>query len=258
MSAPFKSKTDGYSLHGITHLSPSSINSWESNAPLWVAEKLLKKKRPAGAPIHRGNVVENAVVAVLTGKSLADAVKAALKEFDKNIIIGDEKTQKERDGIPAMIEMAVEELKAYGKPEFSIDGSQKKVSLNCYGDGWTLPVIGYLDLVYPEHGLVVDLKTTMKMPSKMIASHRRQRCFYQKAMGNQQVKFLYVTPKKSGWLTDGDVDEELRILKRHANRLERFLRISDDADYLASIIPVDPNHFYWGDCLEIRREIFGF
>ena len=256
MSAPFNSK-NGYQMHGIKHISPSSISGYESNAPLWVAEKLLKIKRPAGPPIHRGNVVEDAVVAVLAGKKLAAVIAAALTKFDALIPLANEKTEKEREGIPAMIELAVEELHHYGEPEFNIDGSQKKVSLVCNGDGWKIPVIGFLDLVYPKHGLVVDLKTTLKMPSKMMASHRRQRCFYAKATGNQQVKFLYVTPKKFGWLEDGDVDEELENFKTQANRLERFLRVSDDAKYLASIIPVDPSHFWWSDCHDLRKELFG-
>jgi hypothetical protein len=92
----------------------------------------------------------------------------------------------------------------------------------------------------------------------MIQSHRRQRCLYQRCIGgNQQVKFLYVTPKKSGWLEDGDVETELATVKAHCNRLERFLSVSDDAEYLASIVPVDPTHFYWSDCIDQRKEIFG-
>ena len=189
---------------------------------------------------------------------MSDAVAAALARFDKEITFADEKSEKERAAIGPMIELAVAELEQYGKPQFSIDGSQQKVSITCNGDGWKIPIIGFLDLVYPDHGLVVDLKTTMRMPSTMTQSHKRQRCIYQRCLGgNQQVKFLYVTPKKSGWLEDGDVDAELATVKAHCNRLERFLSVSDDAQYLASIVPVDPTHFYWSDCIDQRKEIFG-
>ena len=256
MSAPFNSK-NGFETHGIKHLSASSISLWETNPAQWVGSYLLKMKRGTSAAMWRGIAVEDAVVAVLAGKGLADAVAAALKRFDKEITLADEKTEKERAGIEPMVELAVAELEQYGKPEFSVDGSQQKVSITCNGDGWKIPIIGFLDLVYPEHGLVVDLKTTMRLPSSMMASHRRQRCIYQRCVGNQQVKFLYVTPKKSGWLEDGDVDEELANIKAHCNRLERFLSVSDDAKYLASIIPVDPSHFYWSDCVEQRKELFG-
>ena len=249
---------NGFEKHGIKHLSNSSISLWESNPAQWVMSYLLKEKRPSSAAMWRGIAVEDGVVVCLDGGSLSDAVAAALARFDKEITFADEKSEKERAAIAPMIELAVAELEQYGKPQFSIDGSQQKVSITCKGDGWKIPIIGYLDLVYPDHGLVVDLKTTMRMPSAMTQSHKRQRCIYQRCLGgNQQVKFLYVTPKKSGWLEDGDVDAELATVKAHCNRLERFLSVSDDPQYLASIVPVDPTHFYWSDCIDQRKEIFG-
>jgi len=249
---------NGFEKHGIKHLSNSSINLWESNPAQWVMSYLLKEKRQTGPAMWRGIAVEDGVVACLDGGTLTDAVAAALARFDKEITFADEKSEKERAAIAPMLELAVAELEKYGKPQFSIDGSQQKVSITCNGDGWKIPIIGFLDLVYPDHGLVVDLKTTMRMPSVMMQSHKRQRCIYQRCLGgNQQVKFLYVTPKKSGWLEDGEVDAELATVKAHCNRLERFLSVSDDPQYLASIIPVDPTHFYWSDCINQRKEIFG-
>ena len=249
---------NGFKKHGIKHLSNSSISLWEANPAQWVMSYLLKEKRPSSAAMWRGIAVEDGVVVCSDGGSLSDAVAAALARFDKEITFADEKSEKERAGIEPMIELAVAELQQYGKPSFSIDGSQQKVSITCNGDGWKIPIIGYLDLVYPDHGLVVDLKTTMRLPSTMMQSHKRQRCIYQRCVGgNQQVKFLYVTPKKSGWLEDGDVDAELATVKAHCNRLERFLSVSDDPQYLASIVPVDPTHFYWSDCIDQRKELFG-
>ena len=249
---------NGFEKHNIKHLSNSSISLWENNPAQWVMSYLLKEKRPSSAAMWRGIAVEDGVVVCLNGGTLTDAVAAALARFDKEITFADEKSEKERAAIAPMLELAVAELEQYGKPSFSIDGSQQQVSITCKGDGWKIPIIGYLDLVYPDHGLVVDLKTTMRLPSTMMQSHKRQRCIYQRCVGgNQQVKFLYVTPKKSGWLEDGDVDAELATVKAHCNRLERFLSVSDDPKYLASIVPVDPTHFYWSDCIDQRKEIFG-
>ena len=248
---------NGFEMHKIKHSSASSINSWSANPGVFIMDKLLKKRRPASAAMWRGITVEDAVAAVLTGSAVEDAIATALAKFDKEIQFADEKTERERAAIEPMVELALEELKIYGEPEFSVDGSQQKVEINCAGDGWKLPIIGYLDLVFPKEGLVVDLKTTMRMPAKMSADHIRQRCIYQRCVGNSQVKFLYVTPKKSGWLEDGDVDENLEQIKAILNRQERFLRISDDPEYLASIVPIDPSHFYWSDCIEQRQKIFG-
>lgn len=248
---------NGFEMHKITHSSASSINAWSANPGVFIMDKLLKKRRPASAAMWRGITVEDAVAAVLMGSAVDDAVAAALAKFDKEIQFASEKTERERAAIEPMVELALAELKQYGEPEFSTDGSQQKVEINCAGDGWKLPIIGYLDLVFPTHGLIVDLKTTMRMPSKMSPDHIRQRCIYQRCAGNSQVKFLYVTPKKSGWLEDGDVDENLEQIKAILNRQERFLRISDDPEYLASIVPIDPSHFYWSDCIEQRQKIFG-
>ena len=250
---------NGFEKHGIKHLSNSSISLWEANPAQWVMSYLLKEKRQTGPAMWRGIVVEDICVEVLNNDfSFGEALSRALIKFDGSITLADEKTEKERAAIEPMAALALEELKKYGKPQFSIDGSQQQVSITCKGDGWKIPIIGYLDLVYPDHGLVVDLKTTMRLPSTMTQSHKRQRCIYQRCLGgNQQVKFLYVTPKKSGWLEDGDVETELATVKAHCNRLERFLSVSDDAEYLASIVPVDPTHFYWSDCIDQRKELFG-
>lgn len=249
---------NGWQAHGIKHSSVSQINSWEGNPALWMLEKLHKIKRPASAAMWRGIVVEDACAEILTtGEGIKEATNKCLIKFDKQIgLLSDEKSEKERAAIPDMVELAVDQLAKFGKPDFSVDGGQQKVTIDCKGDGWTLPIIGFLDFVYPEHGLVVDLKTTMKMPSKMSAGHRRQRCFYEKCMGNISVKFLYVTPKKTGWLEDGDVEEELAAIKATLNRQEKFLALGDK-DLLTSIVPVDPGHFFWGGAVEERKKYFG-
>ena len=104
--------------------------------------------------------------------------------------------------------------------------------------------------------MVIDLKTTGRCPSVMSAEHQLQRAIYQKAKGNQIVKFLYVTPKKTNLLEDGDPSEILRKTKTQITRMERFLR-SGNARDVASVIPVNPNTFYWNGAEEIREELYG-
>jgi hypothetical protein len=219
---------------------------------------LFKKRTPMGPAAWRGICSEDAVVAALTGaQSLADATQSALDKFDKRFIIGDEKTTKERAVIAPMVENAVEALKDYGKPEFPEDGSQHKISIKAKGDGWEIPVIGYLDLYFPEHGLVVDLKTTNRMPSVMSAEHQIQRAIYQKARGNEAVKFLYVSKSKSAMLEDGDVNETLSMVKKRISRLESFLRHCD-AETARSIVPVNGSSFFWKGSEKLLEEMYGF
>lgn len=247
---------NGFEKHGIKHLSASSINLWTNAPDVWVAQYLFGMRGPMSAAAMRGICTEDAVVAYLTGKSDCEAAyNAALTVFDSTFPIGDEKTTKERNMIKPCMDLALEALADYGKPEFPEEG-QEKISITAKGDDYEIPVIGFLDLVFPEAGLVIDLKTTGRCPSVMSAEHQLQRAIYQKAKGNQAVKFLYVTPKKTNLLEDGDPNELLGRAKKQITRMERFLRSGTKRD-IASVIPVNPNTFYWNGAESIREELYG-
>jgi hypothetical protein len=247
---------NGFEKHGIKHLSASSINLWTNAPDVWVASYLFGKRTPMGAAAMRGICTEDAVVASLTGESDCEAaLSAALEKFDKTFPIGDEKTTKERAMIEPCMNLALEALADYGKPEFPEDG-QEKISITAKTDDYEIPVIGFLDLVFPDAGLVIDLKTTGRCPSTMSAEHQLQRAIYQKAKGNQAVKFLYVTPKKTALLEDGDPNELLSKAKKQISRLEKFLRAGSRHD-IAEVIPVNPNTFYWSGGEAIREELYG-
>jgi len=246
---------NGFEKHGIKHLSASSINLWTNAPDVWVAQYLFKKRGPLSAAAMRGICTEDAVVAHLTGKSDCEAaLKAALDKFDSTFPIGDERTSKERAMIQPCMDLALQELRQYGEPEFPEDG-QEKVSITAKTGDYEIPVIGYLDLVFPKAGMVIDLKTTGRCPNVMSAEHQVQRAIYQKAKGNQAVKFLYVTPKKTNLLEDGDPSEILRKIKKQITRMERFLR-SGNRDDIAGVIPVNPNTFYWNGAEDIREELY--
>ena len=78
-------RKNGFEMHGIEHLSNSSISLWESNPAQWVMNYLLKEKRPAGAAMIRGTVVEDTVVDVLNGKDIEQAIQDAEKAFDEKV-----------------------------------------------------------------------------------------------------------------------------------------------------------------------------
>lgn len=246
---------NGFEKHNIKHLSASSINLWTNAPDVWVASYLFGKRGPMSAAAMRGICTEDAVVAALTGENKDGALDAALEKFDKSFPIGDEKTSKERAMIEPCLDLALGELQQYGQPEFTEDG-QQKISITAKTDDYEIPVIGFLDLVFPEHGLVIDLKTTGRMPSTMSAEHQLQRAIYQKARGNQAVKFLYVSPKKTNLLEDGDPTEILKKAKVQISRMEKFLRAGNAQD-IADVIPVNPNTFYWSGNEAVREELFG-
>ena len=69
-----------FAQHGLTHLSPSSINLYVGDPSKWVAEKILGHRGPPGAAMARGSAIETGVVAVLTGDSIEDGTAKALAE----------------------------------------------------------------------------------------------------------------------------------------------------------------------------------
>jgi hypothetical protein len=249
---------NGFKLHGIGHSSPSQINTWIGSPSRWVAQYLFDRRSGTNPNMARGHAVEAGVKAVIAdGESIEDATAAVLADYDRATAFasGDDRV-KNRDAIPSMIEAAVDALSPYGVPEFAEDGSQHKISITAKGDGWELPVIGFLDFKFPAHGLVVDLKTTFRIPSEMSIEHQRQRVVYRKALGNYAVKFLYVSGKKTEMLEDGDDAAILSEIKNHLTRQEAFLRLGDK-ELLRTVVPVDPTDFRWKGDEATRLELFG-
>lgn len=250
---------NGFEMHKIAHSSASAINKWADAPCAWVATYLYGRKSPFSAAAAAGVYAEDAVNDVLLhGMTEQDAVDKAIAKWNSRFPLSlDAKLTDRRDVIPLMVANALQELKQYGEPERADGDKQHKIGIACNGNGWKLPVIGYLDFYYPQHGLVVDLKTTMRMPSEMSASHGRQQAIYSAAMGNQSVKFLYVTPKKAAWLWEDDAMPRLQEIKALLNRQERFLRVSPDRDVLRDIVPVNMESFYWLDDTATRKELYG-
>jgi hypothetical protein len=252
--------SDGFTKHGIDHLSASSINLWANAPDVWVMQYLHGKRTPMGPAAWRGICTEDAVAATLLGGSITECIDQAITKFEDRYRIADEDTTRERNRIKPMTELAVAELEQYGKPYFPEveegDHHQNKVEITAKGDGWVIPVIGYLDLVYPDHGVVIDLKTTGRIPTQMSPEHQLQRAIYAKAKGNMAVKFLYVSEKKTNLLEDGDPTELLGKAKQQITRMEAFLRLLDK-DEAKAIVPVNPSSFYWSGAEALRQEFYG-
>ncbi len=248
---------NGFEKHNVNHLSASSINLWVNAPDLWIAKYLHGMKSNFGPAPRRGQCVEDAVGDALNGIPFDKAVADAERKFDKTFLIGDEATTKERALIAPMAEIALAELGGYGKPQ-AIDPEfhQHRIEIKADFGGWHIPIIGFLDFRFPDGGLVVDLKTTTRVPSVMSPDHQLQRAIYAKANGNAAVKFLYVSAKKASWLEDGDPAEVLARAKMQIARLERFLTRCDK-DVALEIVPHNPNSFYWRGDETARNQFFG-
>ena len=101
-----------------------------------------------------------------------------------------------------------------------------------------MPIIGYYDFAWAQHGIVVDLKTTERMPSEIKLAHARQVALY--ADGNfADARLCYTTPKRIEVYRLENVAEHRQTLLRIAQTVERLLSVSDDPDYYMGLFVPD-------------------
>ena len=250
---------NSFEKHGIAHLSASQINTWINAPSFWLMEKLLGYKGQMGCAAHRGTATEAGVSLGLFDPlmPLEDCVDAALASYDRlTALSGDERRQKERDGIPGMVAQGLQ-LRSHGLPIRPND-HQHKVEVRL--EGVTVPIIGYLDWLYAEE--VLDLKTTFRVPSAMSEPHTRQASIYKQAHMDKRVRFAYCSDKKmeKHTLTREGYDAAIREITGAAQKLQKFLSLSDDSQELAAIIPHSSETFYFSDpgAKAKAQEIYGY
>lgn len=257
---------NGFARHGIDHLSASSLNLWAAEPAVWAMERLLGHRSPPSALMVRGKAVEDGVHAGLVDPSrpVEDCAAQALAAFDREMALNaDDRRDSERALIPGYVEHGLAELRQYGTPT----AYQHRVEIRL--DDVPVPIIGFIDWRFDQHGLIVDLKTGERLPSAISLSHARQGAIYAHAHGNYSMRFAYVKPvaaRKDGRavvvyeLDRAEVDRQLAALREIALRLERFLRLSGDVRELCGLIVPDYERFHWSNPVTRARgaEVFGF
>jgi hypothetical protein len=245
-------KNDPFSAYGIQHLSPSTCNLFVGSQAAFVLDKCLKKRGSVGAAAHRGTSVEKGVVHGLeTGATEAECIKVAKDEFWRLMVFSsDPAADKEEAAVPEMVKIGLKELRPYGKPT----SSQGKIEHRF--DSIAVPFIGYYDVEWSNHNILVDLKTTHALPSKISTNHARQVSLYAAARGNEiDPRVAYITPKKSATYRVENVSEHLASLERIGLAIQRFLSISEDPYELAKHVMPDVDSFYFKDPMT-RQSVF--
>jgi len=222
--------------------SPSSLNLFCASPSMFVLERILGVRQPVGSPAHRGTAVEDGVTHGLMNlmASVEDCTAVAIKKYDTiSALSGDKRREDYRVTIPEMVKTALEELRPYGTP------SRCQGFVEWRPDGLASPIVGYFDYEWEQHGVLVDLKTTEKLPSSIKIPHARQVALYTQS-DNVDARLTYATPKKRATYRLENVREHRNALHQIALRLERFLSLSDDPEFFTSITAPDYESFYWG------------
>lgn len=244
-----------FARHNITHLSVSAVGLFAAEPALFVAERLLKRRGPVGAAAHRGTAAEAGIVMGLMNPdaTIEDCQAHALKEFDRlTALSADPRRAKEREAVPGIVLMGINELRLYGTPTSTQERVEKTLP------GVPIPWIGFLDLYWDTSAIVLDIKSTLKLPADASAAHARQVSLYTYDT-NHEARVAYFTPAKRGVYRVDDRAKHIADLVNIAQRLERFLGLSDDPTFLAGIVCPNVDSYFYSDptTRAMCREIFG-
>lgn len=248
--------TDGFALHGITHLSASSINAYATDLGLWCMERLMKMKTQVGCAAHRGTAIEAGVSAGLLDPSLPIEVAQAIaiQEYAKlTAFSSDPKREQEREAVEPSVAVAIDELRKYGIPDMVQYKIEKRLP------DVSIPLIGYIDFGWSQHGIILDLKTALKLSSTIANGHARQVAGYIYET-NFEGRVCYTTPKKLAVYQLTDAERRINEVVQIAHRMNKFLSLSSDAKELTSIIVPNYDHFFWNNSVtrENGRLLYGF
>jgi CRISPR/Cas system-associated exonuclease Cas4 (RecB family) len=223
--------------------SPSSLNLFCASPAMYVLERILGHRQPVGAPAHRGTAVEAGVADGLIhpDKPEKECIEIAKEKYAQLMALsGDPRRDSYAKDIPGMVTRALEELRPYGVPS----SLQKKIE--GHPEGVRAPIVGFSDFEWEDHGILIDLKTTASMPSKIKLGHARQVALY--AMSdNYDARLTYITPAKRATYRLENIREHREALRRIAMAVERFLALSDDPAFFVGITAPDTESFYWAD-----------
>ena len=107
-------------------------------------------------------------------------------------------------------------------------------------EGLRLPIVGIFDFEFADKGVIVDLKTTERMPFEIKIPHARQVALYVAATSNNyEGRLSYITPKKAATYRLENTHEHLKALHQIALKVEKFLSLSDDPEFFKSITVPD-------------------
>ncbi len=249
---------NGFQKFNISHTSASQINLFANAPDVWIAEKLFGLRGGMGEAAQRGISVEKAIVgALMNGETHEEAAEKALKDFDKKTAVSNSvRINKERAAIAGFVRSGIDGLREFGQPHFENNGEQNKIEVFCNGAGYRISIIGYLDLVYPRHNAIIDIKTTFKKPTKMSKEHSRQAAIYKKATGVGSVKFLYLTPDEFVFHECNDEEETLKEIKQILNGQEEFLR-GGTREELALKVEKNFSSMYWNGNEHNIEKVYG-
>jgi hypothetical protein len=229
----------------------SSVSKFIRNPSEWLCHYALGLRSPSNAAMTRGNLAEFGAYYKIKrgmqqkdGKDFAKLIRHRFKklkflnaeqECDNAILISKKFEQ-------ILYERQLRDIKSYQRQEV------KKI------EGLTYPVRMFTDFEFEK--IIVDAKSTLRLPSSPKIDHIRQQGLYSK-LYNKPTALMYATPKKSLFyeLNDDDVNLGYNESLNHFKSLENYIkRCNNSLEEAIKITPLytDPNPFAWD--INIKQE----
>ena len=229
----------------------SSVGKFISNPSAWLCHYGLGLRSPTTPAMVRGNVSEfGAYYKIKRGMQQKDDkafAKLIKHKFKKYKYLDAEKE------IDNAIEIAKQfEKVLYERQLRDIVGYQAEMVKKL--DGLKYPVRAFTDFEFAN--IIVDAKSTMRMPSYPKPDHLRQQALYAKLYG-KPTALLYATPKKTMYyeLNDEDIENGYNQIFNHFKSLENYIiKCNNNLEEAIKITPLntDPNPFAWD--INIKQE----
>ena len=246
---------DPFAAHNIDHLSASAINKYIQDPARWILDVSGYRDNVGIPAMWRGIAIDKAISRACFEQSVSDAqvIQWAIDEFDnwladateQNSYIDQSKVETERKALPKYLTPAIPHFRMLGEPI----ATQKKIKLEF--EELPIPIIGYIDLLYD--GVVRDIKSVARLPSKMMDSTSRQLAIYATAEDCMPVvDYVHVTTKQSHVVVKPvlDIEHHMKVVRRAALNMMNLLSYSPDIKQVANLLYPDTGArigFGWSD-----------
>ena len=229
----------------------SSVSQFSKSPCQWICTYGLGLRSPSNPAMTRGNLSEfGTYYKIKRGMQQKDDkafAKLITHRFKKLKFLDAEKE------IANAIEIAKQfEKVLYERQLRNIVGYQSQMIKNI--DGLKYPVRAFTDFEFDN--IIVDAKSTLRMPPYPKSDHLRQQALYSKLYG-KPTALLYATPKKTMFyeLTKEDIENGYNELFNHFKSLENYIiKCNNNLEEAIKITPLntDPNPFAWD--INIKQE----
>ena len=241
---------DPFEHHEVGHLSASQINEFIACPAKWLL-KVSGYKDPAGSPaMWRGRAVDQAITKALFEPDLSDkaihdyAVHIYNRDYSdalETASYDDAKVFKEQVALTGYLDIALPHFRSLGTPQ----DSQSKVVIDV---GLSVPIVGYIDLLY--EGVVRDIKTVNRLPSRVPSATCRQLAIYARATNSIPIVDYVHNTKTSQKVVVMPVENHEAhwdMAVKTTKSMEKILSVSSDIKEIAGLLMPDFDDWRWSD-----------